>query len=51
MPKTDKPAEMATEPSRIQPAELPEPRAGGNYLRDPVTGALTSNPNHESPQE
>jgi len=28
------------------PAVLQEPRAGGNYLRDPVTGALTLNPDH-----
>ena len=23
---------------------LPDPHAGGNYLRDPVTGALSLNP-------
>lgn len=33
------------------PRPLPEPSAGGNYLRDPVTGALTLNPAHEIPQE
>lgn len=36
------------------PAVLPEPRAGGNYLRDPVTGALSLNPDHpttDTPQE
>lgn len=33
------------------PAVLPEPKAGGNYLRDPVTGALSLNPDHEIPQE
>lgn len=25
---------------------LEEPTAGGNYLRDPVTGALSLNPGH-----
>ena len=33
---------------------LPEPKAGGNYLRDPVTGALTLNPDYpvtDIPQE
>lgn len=33
------------------PAVLPEPKAGGNYLRDPVTGALSLNPDHEIAQE
>ncbi len=35
----------------VLPAVLPEPKAGGNYLRDPVTGALSLNPAHEIPQE
>ena len=30
---------------------LAEPRAGGNYLRDPVTGVLSLNPDHEIAQE
>jgi hypothetical protein len=25
---------------------VPEPAAGGNYLRDPVTGVVTQNPAH-----
>lgn len=29
----------------------PDPVAGGNYLRDPVTGALSVNPSFEIPQE
>ena len=33
------------------PDVLAEPRAGGNYLRDPVTGALSPNPAFEIPQE
>ena len=33
----------------VLPAVLPEPKAGGNYLRDPVTGALTLNPDHAEP--
>ena len=36
----------AAVPSITLPAVLPEPKAGGNYLRDPVTGALTLNPDH-----
>ena len=28
---------------------LPDPHAGGNYLRDPVTGALSLNPAFETP--
>lgn len=35
----------------VLPAVLPEPKAGGNYLRDPLTGALSLNPEHETPQE
>lgn len=49
MPTTEKathkvatPAVAANEP----PAVLAEPSAGGNYLRDPATGALTLNPDH-----
>jgi hypothetical protein len=30
---------MAKQPP--QPKELPLPSAGGSYLRDPITGALT----------
>ena len=33
------------------PDVLAEPRAGGNYLRDAVTGALSLNPAFEIPQE
>lgn len=33
------------------PAVLEEPRAGGNYLRDAITGALTLNPAHVTPSE
>ena len=33
------------------PVEMTEPKAGGNYLRDPVTGVLSLNPDHEIPQE
>lgn len=32
------------------PAVLEEPRAGGNYVRDPVTGALSLNPDHPVPE-
>lgn len=28
---------------------LEEPAAGGNYVRDPVTGALSPNPDHIPP--
>jgi hypothetical protein len=38
----------------VLPAVPQEPSAGGNYLRDPVTGALSPNPGHtiaEEPQE
>jgi hypothetical protein len=30
---------------------VPEPAAGGNYLRDPVTGVITHNPAHTSATE
>ena len=48
--------QAASEPKAAPalPAVLPEPKAGGNYLRDPVTGALTLNPDHpvtDIPQE
>lgn len=29
---------------------LEEPIAGGNYVRDPVTGALSLNPSHLPPE-
>lgn len=29
---------------------LEEPVAGGNYVRDPVTGALSLNPSHLPPE-
>lgn len=45
MPK-DLPLPEIDLPGAPLPAELPEPKAGGNYLRDPVTGALTLNPDH-----
>lgn len=32
------------------PAVLEEPQAGGNYLRDPLTGALSRNPDHPLPE-
>ena len=35
----------------LLPVLRDEPRAGGNYLRDPVTGALSPNPAFEIPQE
>ncbi len=37
---------LAPDPVQSSPVVLEEPRAGGNYLRDPVTGALTLNPAH-----
>lgn len=34
------------------PVPVPEnPSAGGNYIRDPVTGALTRNPDHATLEE
>ena len=47
----DQPVALAAVPSITRPAELPEPKAGGNYLRDPVTGVLSLNPDHEISQE
>lgn len=32
------------------PAVLEEPQSGGHYLRDPVTGALSRNPDHPLPE-
>lgn len=54
MPLTEKAADQLAATvvaASAVPAVLPEPKAGGNYLRDPVTGALTLNPDHEVPQE
>lgn len=42
-PETDAPVPT---PAPALPPVLPEPKAGGNYLRDPVTGALSLNPDH-----
>jgi hypothetical protein len=33
------------------PAAVPEPATGGNYLRDPITGAITLNPAHTGATE
>lgn len=38
-------------PEPTLPDTMAEPRAGGNYLRDPVTGVLSLNPDHEIAQE
>ena len=46
-PPTD--STLAAKPALLN--ALPEPRAGGNYLRDPLTGALPLNPEFEIPQE
>jgi hypothetical protein len=38
--------EIAPEPAPVPAgAPLEDPQAGGRYLRDPITGALTVNPN------
>lgn len=49
MPETPSKPVPADPPKAVVP--MPEPKAGGNYLRDPVTGALSLNPAHEIPQE
>jgi hypothetical protein len=33
------------------PAVLEEPSAGGHYLRNPITGALSANPAFTTPSE
>ena len=33
------------------PAVLEEPQAGGHYLRNPITGALSANPAFTTPSE
>jgi hypothetical protein len=56
MPKTDAPdptPETTPEatPGRLAVPAVQEPAAGGNYLRDPVTGVITHNPAHTSATE
>lgn len=41
---------VASQPTPL-PAVLPEPREGGNYVRDPVTGELSINPAFANLQE
>ena len=38
-------------PAPALPPVLPEPKAGGNYLRCPLTGALSLNPDHPTQPE
>jgi hypothetical protein len=54
MPSQDKtaPGLAPTESTEVKPpVVLEEPRAGGNYLRDPVTGELSLNPEHPTSEE
>lgn len=56
MTPTRTPTPAAEEPATVHtPAQPdlapPDPAAGGNYLRDPVTGVLSVNPIFETPQE
>ena len=44
-------APAPTAPVAPQAITHEEPRAGGNYLRDPITGALTANPAHAEPSD
>lgn len=49
---TKKPMQTSAQPAPpTAPVQFEEPRAGGNYLRDPVTGALTPNPAFQETQE
>ena len=41
MPNPNFPATSDRTAAPVLPVVLSEPKAGGNYLRDPVTGALT----------
>jgi hypothetical protein len=38
------PEAAIADPAPSPPAVLEEPQAGGRYLRNPITGALTPNP-------
>jgi hypothetical protein len=59
MPKTDAPDPTPETTPEAMPDHLavpavpavPEPAAGGNYLRDPVTGVITHNPAHKRAPE
>ena len=46
------PPDLSPQPAQPeQTPAMPEPSAGGNYLRDPVTGVITPNPAHTSATE
>jgi hypothetical protein len=52
MPKTAPPDPTPeSTPDQLAVPVVPEPAAGGNYLRDPVTGVITHNPAHTSATE